>query len=150
MNRQPRVEVQHWVRAILIQQPSARLEFNLFEVAIDYTVPADTEFPRIVTRLDMFLRVVSRRAGPTRVRIRVHHENRPGRWDLRYDVERVQNRLLLPSDRVVFHDRPFCLAHVSLGGTGLYAVSIYFRPVDEPEEPDEFFWRSGRDPLGSR
>lgn len=140
MSRQADVEVQHWMRAAVVQQVTGQQAHNLFEVAIDYTVPADTEFPRIVPFLDMFIRVVGRCAGETRVRIRIHHEVRPGRWALRNDYEQVRHRLPLPPDRIVFYDRLIRLPNVSLDGTGLYAVSVYFRPVDEHEELDGFYW----------
>ena len=140
MSRQSDVEVQHWVRAALVQQVTAQTSYNLFEVAVDYTVPADTEFPKIVPYLDMFIRVVGRSAGETRVMIRVHHEHRPGRWTLRNDFEQPRHQLPLPPDQTVFLSRPVRLANVSLGGTGLYAVSVYFRPVIEPEESDGFYW----------
>jgi hypothetical protein len=140
MSRQADVEVQHWVRAAQIQQVTGRPEFNLFEVALDFSVPPDTEFPRVVPHWDMFLRVVGRNAGETRVLVRVHHEVRPGRWELRNEYENTRHRLTLPPDRTAIHDRPIRLANVSLGGTGLHAITIYFRPVDESDADDEYLW----------
>jgi hypothetical protein len=46
-------------------------ELDLFGVDLRIVVPADTEFPRTLTRLDVFSRTIIHAAGPAKLRIRV-------------------------------------------------------------------------------
>lgn len=52
---QPVIQVQNWMPMTLSRSHGSREVFDLYEL----TVPADTEVPRVVTRLDMFLRLCS-------------------------------------------------------------------------------------------
>ena len=71
MSRPRIIDVQHGVLTALTRQHGTRPVFDLLEVGYEYSVPSDTEFPRTVPRFDLFLRVIARSAGPTRIRIRV-------------------------------------------------------------------------------
>jgi hypothetical protein len=102
--------------------------FDLLEVSYDYTVTAEREFPVSVSKFDLFLRVVARSAGQTRLRIRVRRRLRGGSWELVNDFY-SNRRLSFPPDRTVVESWPFRLPNVKLTGTGLYAVRVYFRPA---------------------
>lgn len=138
---QPGIQVQHWALTTLARSYGGREAFDLFEVAYELTVPADTEFPRTIPRLDMFLRVFATDAGPTRLRVRVYHEPRPGRWQLRSEYGDPRHVMALPDPGEVVHSRSFRMPNVSLGGVGLHAVALFTRPVgDEPDGDDPPAW----------
>lgn len=127
MSRFRSVAVQHCVLATLARQHASRPVFDLLEVSYEVSVPPDTEFPRIVARFDLFLRVVAKRAGPTRLRIRVRRRIRRGSWDLVNDFFSPNTRLPFPKNRTVVFSQPVRLPNVKLTGTGLYAIQVYFR-----------------------
>jgi hypothetical protein len=129
MNRPQGIRVRHCVLTTLIRQHGSRPVFDLLEVSYEHEVPPDTEFPKVVPKFDLFLRVVADSAGPTRVRIRVHHWSR-GRWSLVNEFG--SNRLPLPTNGTVVHSRSFRLPNVRLTGIGLYAVVVYLRPARQP------------------
>lgn len=128
MNRPGTIAVQHCVLATIARQHATRPVFDLLEVAYEVSVPPDTEFPRIVARFDLFLRVFARGAGPTRLRIRVRRRVRRGVWDLVNDFYSPNTRLPLPANRTVVFSQPIRLPNVKLTGVGLYAISVHFRP----------------------
>ena len=128
MKRPGSVAVQHCGLAALARQHGSLPVFDLLEVAFEVSVPPDTEFPRVVPRFDLFLRVVARRAGPTRLRIRVRRRVRRGVWDLVNDFYSPATRLPFPSNRTVVFSQPVRLPNVKLTGVGLYAVGVFFRP----------------------
>ena len=122
------IAVQHCVLAALARQHASRPVFDLLEVAYEVSVPPDTEFPRVVARFDLFLRVVARRAGSTRLRVRVRRRVRRGLWELVNDYYAPNTRLPFPSNRTVVFSQPIRLPNVKLTGAGLYAITVYFRP----------------------
>jgi len=136
----PLVEVQHCILARCITQHGSHPIFNLLEVCYDYTVPPDLEFPKIVPRFDLFLRLVARDCGPTQLRICVHRLLRPGEWEVVNDyLGRVE--LAFPEDATVIRDESVRLANLRLNGQGLHAVTVHFRPVpDSPDELEEGVW----------
>ncbi len=118
---QPGIQVQHWALTTLIRSHGSREVFDLYEVSYELTVPADTEFPRTVPRVDMFLRVFATDAGLTRLRV--------GEYD---DPRHV---LALPDPGEVVHSRSFRMPNVSLGGVGSHAVALFARPLaDAPDD----------------
>ena len=127
MSRPRTVNVQHCVLTTLTRQHGPRPVFDLLEVSYEYTVPPEREFPVSVPKFDLFLRVVSRSAGPTRIRIRVRRRCGRGRWDLMNDYS-SQNTLPLPVKGPSVLSDSFRLPHVKLTGAGLYAVAVYLRP----------------------
>jgi hypothetical protein len=140
------VLVQHAILTRLVRQHSDRSVFDLLEVSYDYAVPADTEFPREVPQLDLFLRLIATDAGPTQLQVRLYHVNPRGELDLRKGWFDATRPLPFPEVGRVCLDRTFRLINVSLGGPGLHAIAVYFRPVPdasaaesgEPEwNPDE-------------
>src|SRR5262249_33486905 len=80
MSRPRTIAVQHCLLTTMTRQYGGRQIFDLLEVRYEYAVPADTEFPRIVPRFDLFLRFASQSAGPTRLRIRVRRRRGDGTW----------------------------------------------------------------------
>jgi hypothetical protein len=129
MSRPQIIDVQHGILTTLTRQHGSRPVFDLLEVAYEYTVPPDTEFPKIVPRFDLFLRIIALSAGPTRIRIRIHRQVRRGAWELVNDFHNPACRLSFPLDRTVVLSQPFRLPNVHLTGTGLYSVRVYFRPA---------------------
>jgi hypothetical protein len=134
---QPGIHVQHWALATLIRSHGNREAFDLFEVSYELTVLADTEFPRRVARMDMFLRVYAADAGQTELRIGVYHEHRSGRWQFRNEYTGPRLVLALPDPGEVVHSRSVRLPNVSLGGVGLHAVALFSRPQADDEGDDE-------------
>jgi hypothetical protein len=130
MNRPGIIDVQHGILSALTRQHGSRPVFDLLEVAYEYTVPPDTEFPRVVPRFDLFLRIVARSAGPTRIRIRIRRQIRRGVWELVNDFYNPTRRLSFPPNRTAVFSQPVRLPNVHLTGTGLYAVRVYFRPAN--------------------
>ncbi len=132
---QPRIEVQHWLLARTVRAYGASItESDLLGVAFEYAVPPDTEFPSRRGPVVAFLRVTARSAGVVEFLAQVHHERRPGVWQ---PVNRFADRgrpLVLPVGRTVVLSESIRLPHVRLEGTGVYAVTIYFRP-DGPDDP---------------
>jgi hypothetical protein len=133
MGRSGLIDVQHCVLTTLARQHGSRPVFDLLEVAYEVEVPADTEFPRFVPKFDLFLRVVARSAGSTRLRIRIHRHVRRGVRELTNDF-RPDRRLDFPRTRTVVFSHPGRLPNVKLTGTGLYAIRVYFRPTGCPWE----------------
>jgi hypothetical protein len=140
MPDEPAVRVQHWALATVIWQHGSNEVFDLLEVRYDLVVPPDTEFPRWVSRLDMFLRVFAEDAGPTRYRVRVFHQTWSGRWDLRKDYDHPRQVLPLPVAGEATYSGPVRLANVSLGGTGVHAIVLFLRPDDDSEIDDPAPW----------
>jgi hypothetical protein len=129
MNR-PSIAVQHCVLTTLTRQHGSRPVFDLLEVSYEHEVSPDTEFPKVVPKFDLFLRVIADSAGPTRLRVRVYHWRRYG-WD-RVNEYTPGNRLAFPTHGTLVASFPFRLPNVKLTGTGLYAVVVYLRPARQP------------------
>jgi hypothetical protein len=92
-------------------------------LGVDYrmAVPPDTEFPRVVPRLDLFVRFVVAGVGPTEIEIRVIRLDDDG--SVRERVSSFRHTVpFAPTERVREHS--FRLANVRLTGEGLYAVRI--------------------------
>lgn len=131
----PKLEVQHWLRTAYIRQIGTRHIFNLHEVSGDYEIPGELEFPRIVSRWDMFLRVVS--SGPVRaeMRVRIHRQRRSGQWILMNDYRSASAPLTASERGFAFYDRAVPLAQVRLEGPGFYSISLYFGYDDSADHP---------------
>lgn len=98
---------------------------DLLGVGYTYTAPPDTEFPRIIPRLDLFVRFLVAGVGPTAVQVRVYRLDPDG--SLLERVNQYQFTIpFTPTDRVREH--VFRLPNIRIKGTGLYAVRIG-RPV---------------------
>jgi hypothetical protein len=128
MSRPGGIDVLHCILATLVRQHGSRSVFDLLEVTYEVTVPPDTEFPKLIAKFDVFLRLVGRSAGPTRFRIRVHRRVSRGVWELVNDF-RPHRRLPFPSGRTAVLSQPVRLQNVKLTGTGLYAIRVFFRPA---------------------
>lgn len=128
MSRPRVVDVQHCLLATTAKRHGTHPVFDLLEVRYEQAVPPDTEFPKFIAKFDLFLRVVGRSAGPTRLRIRVSRRLRRGVWELVNDFHDPSQRLPLPRSRTVVASDSFRLPNVKLTGMGLYAVRVYFRP----------------------
>lgn len=131
MSHSHSIEVQHAVLSTLARQHGTHPVFDLLEVRYDVVVPADTEFPRTIPKFDLYLRMVARDAGPTRLRIRVRRRLPQGLWERVNDFVPTR-RFLFPRAGTVVHSQPIRLPNVKLTGTGLYAINTYFRTPGEP------------------
>src|SRR4051794_29902929 len=112
MNRPQGIRVRHCVLTTLTRQHGSRPAFDLLEVSYEHEVPPSIEFPKIVPRFDLFLRVVGDSVGPTRLRIRVYRFWRD-RWD-RVNEYLPNVRLPFPTNGMLVLSRPFRLANVNL------------------------------------
>lgn len=128
MSRSRTIDVQHCVLTTLARRHGNRPVFDLLEVAYEYAVPADTEFPKYVPKFDLFLRVVARSAGPTGIRVRVRRRRGRNRWELLHDYFSPNRRLPFPPNQTVVLSDSIRLPNVRLTDTGLYAVQVYFCP----------------------
>jgi hypothetical protein len=148
----PKLDVQHWLRTAFIRQVGPRHVFNLHEAGVEFEVPASLEFPRIIPRWDMYLRVGTSDSVQAGLRIRIHHQRRSNRWVLMNDYHTGVQYLVLAPRGFEFHDRVLPLAHVRLEGPGFYSISLFFRydgevesqfePAEEtPWNPDEPEWK---------
>jgi hypothetical protein len=119
-----RVSVHHFVVANLVR-PESRLWLasDLFHVSYWLDVPADTEFPFIVPRLDVFVRFILRDTREHEFKVRLL-------WD---DPAREIETLIgeygpyhTPAARGwVIHDRSFNLHNIQLRGAGLHTVELH-------------------------
>lgn len=149
----PKLDVQHWLRTALAREFGPEPLFNLHEVGRDYHISPELEFPRTVSKWDMYLRLVSN--GPTRasIRVRIHHRRRSRRWVLMNDYRSPHVELEFPSEHGLFHDLRIPIAQIRLESSGLYSISLYFSYDDEwvdsdgeeamPWDPDEPGWSFG-------
>jgi hypothetical protein len=90
---------------------------------VDYTftLPPDAEFPRIIARMDLFVRFFVAGVGVTQVEVRVIRLNDDG--SVYQQVTAYPFTVnFAPTDRV--REMSFRLPNVRLTGEGLYAVRI--------------------------
>lgn len=122
-----RVSVHHFVATLTTRQYGPHPTSDLLGVDHVHVVPADTEFPRFLPRVDLFTRFYLRRAAPTDFLIRIEwrgasESRRPSRQ--RYGPFAVGFQ---PGDGV--YDHAFRLVNVRLEGPGWYAVVLYRRKL---------------------
>lgn len=118
-----RITVHHFVLANLVrpEQPTWRAS-DLFHVSHWVDVPANTEFPYTVPRLQLFARFYIEQARPTEFRIRVVWEDHPsGLPELVGDFGPYSEPFTRhPS----VHDRSFTLHNLQLQGVGRYTAEL--------------------------
>ena len=122
-----RLVVQHCILATTVRQYGSRPTSDLLGVDYFVPVPADTEFPRLAGRMELFLRFFSTGLRvPTRVMITVSHLDA----DHNELALIYRHRLELPGTSTPeprVHDRTVKLANLSFPGTGLYCVRVLRR-----------------------
>ncbi len=117
------VRVQHFILNRLSQRHGSSPAWNLLGVEYRYTVPADTEFPRVIARHDVFVRFVVRGSGSARFVLRVWWLDAPeGKRRLVYVSRR--HRVAFTAASTVL-DHPFRIANFDLPGEGRYAIRLY-------------------------
>lgn len=117
------VRVHHFVVAQIVKPQSQTWRASdLFHVSHWHDVPADTEFPYTVPRLQLFARFYLERAKPTTFRVRVVWYDHPsgvpeeiGLFGL-YPVPFARN--------AVVHDCSFNLHNIRLQGIGRHTVEL--------------------------
>jgi hypothetical protein len=120
-----RVAVHHFVANLTTRQYGSHPTSDLLGVNYVHTVPADTEFPRWLPRVDLFARFYLRRAKPAEFLIRIVWSSAP--TPLR-PCERRYGPFTVPFQASeVVHDHAFRLVNVRLDGLGWYAVILYRR-----------------------
>jgi len=136
---EPLVEVQHCLLIRRGMPDPGTPRYNLFGVGYRYEVAADTEFPTDAKPpWAVYLRVVGRNAGPTRVLFRVHYRNPQRRWQETFRL-RSGHPIPFSATEAETHDVVLNLPYLRLGGVGLHAITGHFCPVGE--EPGEEDWR---------
>jgi len=119
--RRPRVTVQLCVVNKLTRQYGPEPDSDLLGVSFLRSYSPDTEFPRTVRRLDVFVRFFLSNAGSTRIAVRVWRLNSDG--SNRERVNEYFFDVAFQRDEV-FRDRVFRLINVRLPGEGDYAVRV--------------------------
>jgi hypothetical protein len=155
------VFVQHGLLAIVAIRTSpgivsgAEEEHALQGICYRYSIPANTEFgengsdalfgpPENRRRqVALFLRLLGRDAGSTRILLRVHYQDGPDRWRemQRHPISQV---LDFPSEGEAVLDVAYNLPYLRIGGIGLHALTVYFQPtdvIDEDETDDLSVWQ---------
>lgn len=92
-------------------------------LGVDYlrTYPPDTEFPRTVDQLDVFVRFFVAEMNPTRIAVRVWHLHPDGSRRERVN----EHRFVVPfHPDEVFREHVFRLKNVRIPGEGTYAVQV--------------------------
>jgi hypothetical protein len=117
----PALEVQLCVLARTARRYGPHPTWDLLGVDFTRTVPPDTEFPRTIPRLDLLVRFLKARMGPTDIAARVWwlHPDGTSRELTSHHVFPVS---FDPAERV--REEPFRLINVHLPGEGLYAVRV--------------------------
>jgi hypothetical protein len=127
-----RLRVQHCVVNMTTRQYGPNPTSDLLGVDYFHTVPADTEFPRTLAKLELFVRMFGTDGIAGQVRITVSHLHPDG-----MDRELVYRKTFaLPASvarGLVVLDRAFKLINVLLPGEGTYAVRVT-RRVRRPWE----------------
>jgi hypothetical protein len=153
---EPGVFVQHCLLAIVAARAAPGVvsgseeEYSLQGVCYRYSVPADTEFGEEGTdalfgpsgkqqrQVAVYLRLLARDAGTTRVLLRCHFQSARGQWRemQRHLIGRV---LDFPNEGEVVADLAFNLPYLRIGGFGLHALTVHFRSAEVRGEvgPDE-------------
>jgi hypothetical protein len=127
-----RLRVQHCVVNMTTRQYGPNPTSDLLGVDYFHTVPADTEFPRTLSKLELFVRFFGTDGVAGRVRITVSYLF-PDGTD-RELVYRKSFDITVPgSSGAVVLDRGFKLINVLVPGEGTYAVRVT-RRVRRPWE----------------
>jgi hypothetical protein len=120
MNRR-RLEVQFCVLNDITRRYGPHPTSDLLGVDYFRPVSADTEFPYTIPRLDLFVRFLVARLGPTEIAVRVRRLKDDGT-----NGERVAElRTVVPFDPAdTVMERVFRLVNVPCTGEGRYAVRV--------------------------
>lgn len=116
------MHVQHFVLTRLSQRHGSTTTWNLLGVEYRYTVPADTEFPKVIAQHDVFARFFVRGTGSARFVLRVWWLDAPEGKRLVYVSRR--HRVAFTAASTVL-DHPFRIANFDLPGEGRYAIRLY-------------------------
>jgi hypothetical protein len=120
-----RVTVHHFVANLTTRQYGPHPTSDLLGVDYIHDVPADTEFPRWLPRVDLFTRFYLRNAKPTEYLIRVVWRSAPEA--LRPCRHRYGPFTIPFQSTDVVHDHAFRLVNVRLDGVGWYDAVLYRR-----------------------
>ena len=123
-----RIAVHHFVANLTTRQYGSHPTSDLLGVDYVHEVPADTEFPRWLPRVDLFTRFYLSGAKPTEFLIRVVWRSAP---DSRQPCYRHYGPFIvafLPTE--VVRDHAFRLVNIRLDGVGWYDVILYRRRND--------------------
>lgn len=123
-----RVAVHHFVANLTTRQYGPHPTSDLLGVDYIHAVPADTEFPRLIPRVDLFTRFYLRDAKPTTFLIRVNWREAPASQQ---PCRRKYGPFTLPFQPTeIVRDYAFRLTSVRLDGVGWYDVVLYRRRSD--------------------
>lgn len=126
------LRVQHCIVNLTTRQYGPHPTSDLLGVDYFHTVPADTEFPRTLAKLELFVRFFGTGGVTGRVRVTVSYLNPDGTdrqlvYRKRFDLPAT----VMPG--LVIMDRGFKLINVLVPGEGTYAVRV-MRRVRRPWE----------------
>ena len=121
-----RLRVQHCVLNMTTRQCGPHPTSDLLGVDYFRTVPADTEFPYTLGRVELFVRFFASNLAATRIRITVSWLN-PDGTDRRTVYRRHHHLSPTNGPGWVVDDRGFKLLFVVCPGEGKYAVRVWRR-----------------------
>jgi hypothetical protein len=110
---------------VLTRQYGRHPTSDLLGVDYTYEVPADTEFPRRVERIDLFTRFYLNHAGPTTFFVLVRWTDSPEDKRRRVGKYGPYTVGFRPTDLV--RDHVFRIQNIQLPGVGRYAVLLVSR-----------------------
>ncbi len=116
-----RLDVHYGVLNTLTRRYGPNQTSDLLGVNYVVAVPPDTEFPRLISSMDLFVRFFLAGVGPTEIAVFIIRLDEDGN-----DFERVARyRRVLPFDPAdEVRDFAFRLVRINLTGTGVYAVRV--------------------------
>jgi hypothetical protein len=119
------VAVHHFVANLTTRQYGSHPTSDLLGVDYTYDVPADTEFPRRLARIDLFTRFYLDRAGPTDFYVLVRWTDSPD--DQRRRVGRYGPYTVAFRPTDVVRDQVFRVQNIQLPGIGRYEILLLRR-----------------------
>ena len=121
-----RLSVQHCVLGLSARQHGRPVTTDLLGINYFYTVPADTEFPKTVAQVEVFVRFFGEDLPPVSVQVVVGRVlGRRAIGGLLYRRRFVVSDVPQPGSVVI--DRTFKLLYLRLPGEGEYAVQVHRR-----------------------
>ena len=117
-----RVAVHHFVANLTTRQYGPHPTSDLLGVDYWHDVPPDTEFPRTITRMDVFTRFYLRRANPVEFSVRIRWLDTPERKPRTIGHYGPYLVSFLPTHQV--HDHVFHVSHIRVQGVGRHDVYL--------------------------
>jgi hypothetical protein len=83
----------------------------------------------------LFLRLFGHSAGLTRVLVRFHYRDGQLNWSEMGRFHK-EHPIAFPDDGELTQDIVINLPYLRVGGVGIHAITVHFRPVEEPDDTE--------------